>query len=244
MIPSAWSGAHPPTRNQFVGKIASTFGYEAGNDEDLALKALDWLDEVVVDLNMNTWECTRVMDQNIPLVLDQQYIVLDQDAFKSSQAYMVHDTDGDLPPMTNMPWVKFKRLYFQTEATGLPCVYSLFNQERDGRLYFDVKPTQDEVDNYTLTVEYYTRIPKFSQLGGGESPNIPAEFESAILNGALKRAALHFGDPRSGEFASLEAAAIERLKRIDSYQPDADRRFKLIDEAAYEPNVSNLIYPF
>lgn len=195
---------------------------------------------------MLPWECTRVAESGIVLTSGQQWVMLTSQFFKASQAYLVHNTDGDQTPLTCLPWIQFKRQYPHTNIEDIPSIYTLFNFEREGRLYFNVIPDASTVSDYTLAVEYYSRIPKFSTLAANSSPEIPAEFESVILNGALKRAAQHFGDSASiGSYAAFEAEALDRLKRIDSIQPDADRRWRLIDEVIpREYRRSGISFPF
>jgi len=150
--------------------------------------------------------------------------------------------------MISLPWVQFKRLFPGTDTSllGRPGTYTLYNVEQDGRIYFDTAVDADTVANYTLTVEYYRRLPLISSVGTGASPNIPQEFENTILYGAYKRICAHLGDEKGmSTNATLEREALERLKRIDIMHPDADRRFRLISESTpsswWRPNS---IFPY
>lgn len=244
VVVSSWTGSLPSTKAQLREKVCNLYGYDGG-EQDLAAKALQWLDESVVDLNMNVWESMRVVEQGIPLVAGQGWVLLTSQVFKESQVYLVHNTDGDQKPLPVLPWVPFKRLYSATNLDGTPQVCSIFNGERDGRLYFDRLPEAGDVSDYTLAVEYYQRLPKISTLGDSDSPEIPAEFENVLLYGAYKRAAMYFGNAQDvGNYAMLEREALERLKRIDSMQPDSDRRFRLGDDGFDFRRMSNYIYPY
>lgn len=135
--------------------------------------------------------------------------------------------------MLSLPWVQFKRLSPSTDSTvtGIPRAYSLFNVEQNGRLIFDIIPSADTITNYTLTVEYYRRLPLISSVGLNNNPEIAQEFENVILYGAYKRICAHLGDEKGvGANAAMEREALERVQRIDIMHPDADRRMRLIDE--------------
>ena len=175
----------------------------------------------------------------------QQWVQLSSSCFKESQAYLVHNTSGDQPPLRSLPWVAFKRMYYGTTNSSCPAIYSIFNMEQDGKVYFDQLPDSDTVTNYTLAVEYYRRLPLISSVGASASPNIPQEFENTILYGAYKRMCAHVGDENGVRtYATLEREALERLQRIDIMRPDADRRFRLVDELNLGVTQSDYIYPF
>ena len=130
-------------------------------------------------------------------------------------------------------------------STGIPTIYSIFNYEKTRRLAFEIAPNQDTVTNYTITVEYYKRLPLISSVQGEQSPDIPDYFENTLLYGAYKRMSAHLGDSEGVKtYASLEREALEKLQRIDIMHPDADRRFKLIDEIPVTANYGFVIRPF
>ena len=130
-------------------------------------------------------------------------------------------------------------------TTGTPSVYTIFNYEKTRRMFFDIALDQNTVTNYTLTVEYYKRLPLISSVEGSQTLDIPDYFENTILYGAYKRMSAHLGDSEGVQtYAALEREALEKLQRIDIMHPDADRRFRLIDELPVAANYGFVIRPF
>ena len=130
-------------------------------------------------------------------------------------------------------------------AKGVPSVYAIFNLENARRIQFDIIPDTSTVANNTITVEFYTRLPFVTSVQGEQCPDIPDYFESVLLYGAYKRMCAHVGDAQGITiYQGLEREALERVQRIDIMQPDADRRFRLIDEVPTGFTGSGFIYPF
>jgi hypothetical protein len=239
-------GRLPSSKNDLIAKVCALYGFST-EDPDLTLRAVEWLDDSIKDLNHNVWENTKVIETDITMTSAQQWVLLATTYYKESQAYLEHNTTGDQSPMKFLPWVHFKRYYPSTDTTqpGVPSIYTIFNDQREGKIYLYPIPDSGTIANYKLSVEYYQRLPLISTLGGGESPEIPEEFENVILYGAYKRAAMHLGNSKDiTMYSNLEREALERMKQIDSMRPDADRRFRLMD-GGYSTNWSaNRIYPY
>lgn len=230
VTPTSWAGSFISTRGQLVEKVCALKGF-SDQDPELSERVLGFLDDTIRDLCTYPWESAKAVESSVALVLNQQYVALTSQALKESQAFLVHTTDGNQAPMRSLPWIQFKRGYPNNVATGIPSVYSIFNFESNGRVYFDRLPDAAVVAGYTLTVEYYRRLPLISSVSTGQNPNIPQEFENTILYGAYKRLCAHVGDENGIRiYSQLEREALERLQRIDIMHPDADRRFRLIDE--------------
>jgi len=208
----------------------------------------EFLDDCIKDLNTYPWESTK--DSEVyTLTLNQQYVTLNPLFYKESLVYLTHTTNGDYIPMKGLPYVHFKRLYSMTSpdnsVKGTPSIYSIFNFEKERRLAFNIAPDQDTVTDFTLTVEFYKRLPLISSVNGVQSPDIPDYFENTILYGAYKRLSAHLGDADGVRtYAGLEREALEKLQRIDIMHPDADRRFRLIDEFPVTANYGFVIRPF
>ena len=241
------SGSYLSSRQTLVEKVCALKGFSS-KDSNLVERVLQFLDDGIKDLNTYPWESSKT-SESYSLVLNQQYITLNPLFFKESLVYLNHITSGDCSPMKGLPYVHFKRLYSMTSPTntitGIPTIYSIFNYEKTRRLAFEIAPNQDTVTNYTITVEYYKRLPLISSVQGEQSPDIPDYFENTLLYGAYKRMSAHLGDSEGVKtYASLEREALEKLQRIDIMHPDADRRFKLIDEIPVTANYGFVIRPF
>ena len=224
--------------------MAAQYGFDT-SDGDIQRRCLEWLDEAVNDLNYMTWESSKTVETGIPLTSGDTFASLSSQFYKESQAYLVSNDGGDMPPMRYLPWVAFKRLYPDMNTPGMPCIYTAFNDSSEGKVYFDVVVDDNTASNYTLAVEYYRRIPKISSLGVGDSLEVPTEFENVLLYGAKKRAAQWVGAAQDvPQFQALEHEAYERMKRADRMHPDSDNRFRLIDDQPFVRYPTGQVYPY
>jgi hypothetical protein len=191
----------------------------------------------VRELNTLPWESTKDLAA-YTLVLDQMYVTLDTNFYKSSLVYLTNLTTGDTCPMTEIPYVPFKRQFWRTNTDlsnhGTPRFYTFFNYEKTRRILFDCAPDSTAVSTYNLTVEYYKRLPLITSAIGDNHPDIPDYLENVILNGAYKRLCAHLSDGDGMKiYAALEKEALEHARRIDIMQPDADHRFRLANAPNY-----------
>jgi hypothetical protein len=248
-VPSSGSGSgsYISARQVLREKVAALKGFSVA-DPNLVERVDQFLDDAVKDLNTYPWESAKT-SETFALTLDQQYVTLNPLFFKESLVYLTHITSGNYTPMKGLPYVHFKRLYPMTSPNqtihGTPTVYTIFNYEKTRRLQFDIAPDTNTVTNFSLIVEYYKRLPLISSTQGETSADIPDYFENTILYGAYKRMCAHLGDDSGVQvYSGLEREALERLQRIDIMHPDAERRFRLIDELSVSPNYGYSIYPF
>jgi hypothetical protein len=189
-----------------------------------------FFDLAIKDLNTQLFEFNRVAETGIVMTAAQEWVVLSDKAFKISQTYLTHNTKGDEPPITELPWTHFKKLYANDQTEGKPFVCASFNMDADQRLYLYYTPNASTVADYTLAVEYYRRIPLFSEIGLGHSLLIPQEVENALSYAAQKRLAIHVlgaGHPDVAVVAALETEALGRLKRSDRTKPAQQLRFSV-----------------
>lgn len=209
-------------------------------DTDLTSKVLGWLDDSIKDINRILWQHTVIAESGIVFTEGQQWITVGSNIYRESQAYLTHNTSGDQPPLTYEPWVVFKRKYPGTDTSGpdlgLPQIYTIFNTDKDDRIYLYPIPNSDTVTNYTLTVEYYQRLPLISSCANNEPPRIPQEFENAILYGAYKRFAMDMGESAQvGLYENLEHEEHQYLKNMNGMHPDAQKGFRVFHEK-FHPN--------
>ena len=230
VVVTAWSGLSTSTRGKLVDKVARLYGADS-DDTDVAALALDFLDDCVADLNSNVYQFNMIQETGITLTDGTQAYDLASNFFKDSLAYLNKTSDGeDGGPLTYLPWVSFKKLGPSNTNTGSPFRYSLFNVEDDGKVYLYPLPDSSIADNYTLTVEYYRRVPLISSVSAGTGISVPREIENAIVYGAQKRMAMHIvgsGHKDVVSLAALELEALERLKKIDRTHPDGQYRFRI-----------------
>jgi len=152
--------------------------------------------------------------------------------YKEKLAYLVKTSDSSSStPLQFVDWPTFRRLYSPDPdvPTDRPIAYSVQNIEGEGRVYLGPSPSSSTATDYTLTVEYYRRIPLLSET---EQLVVPQEIENALLYGAQKRMAYHIAGPDApdvGTFHGLEDVAITRLMEIDRKRPDGGMRFRIVD---------------
>lgn len=233
VIPSAWVSAVPVPRQRLIDKVCRLLGLSTA-DSDFVQVALDSLDDTINDMNMALFEFNKMAEAGIVMTEGQPYVFLTSRFYRESLAHLSANSGGVQPPLDFCPWTEFQRWYGDETVLGCPHIYSLFNFEQEGRLYLSPTPDASTVSTYTLSVEYYRRIPLVSTLGASESLSVPREVESALLYGAQKRLAIHVlgaAHPDVGALATLEMQALERLKRVDKTHPDEKKRFILSDFA-------------
>lgn len=233
VVVTSWTGTSTSTHNTLVNKVASLYGIEVGYDSELGQRALEWLDDSVRDLNMGLYEFNKVSQTGIVLTAAQQYVAAATEIYRPYIAYLVRTSDSMAHgPLTGMDWPDFKRNYPDAVNTSQPISYATFNYESEGRVYLGPTPDTDTANGFTLSIDYYRRIPKVSDVAGGDALNVPEEVEVPLLYGAYKRAAMHFGQPNDvAMYESLWFKSLDRLKNIDRKQPSNQHRFRLVDTA-------------
>lgn len=228
VVSSYWSASRPVSTAALKARVTQVYGLE--DDDDANGVALGHLDETVDDLNTYLWQFARVTEVGLTFTTDQNYIDLTAPIYKESQAYTVKTSIISNEMMTCYPWAAFQRQFISELGThGLPRIYSFKALETDGRIYLHPKPSADAVADYTLTIDYYQRLPRASD---NVTLDIPRELETALLYGAQMRFAIHImgaGHADVGAYAALYRDAIGRLRTIDQTHPDELTRFRTID---------------
>jgi hypothetical protein len=108
-----------------------------------------------------------------------QYLAIPAD-FLYSYSLSVTDTDGNVNYLLQKDQNFIREAYPKTATTGLPKHYAYFSDE-----YMVIGPTPNS--NYTTDL-HYGYYPE-SIVTAGTTPWLGAEFDSALLNGALIEAA-------------------------------------------------------
>jgi hypothetical protein len=221
-----------------VAKVAATYGWT--DDDELEARVLSFLDDTVKDMNSHLYEFMRVGEAGIGLEDGINNYLMSAQVHKESAAFLVATSNVAEQPLVYLPWVHFQRMYTsETDVTGTPHTYTMFNFHHDGRVYLYPTPEAETATDFTLSLQYYRRIPLVSQ----QDPlDVPQEVETALVYGAQKRFAIHLygaGHPDVATFASLEEQALKRLQNIDARHPDALLRFRLIDHLTHRNNPFN-----
>lgn len=231
VVSSPWLSAVPVPRRKLVKKVCDLLGL-SDEDPDFVQVALDSLDDTINDMNTALFEFNKSVEQGIVMTANQPYVVVTDLFYRESQCYLTPNSGGQGAPLDYLDWIKYQRWFGDDTNQGCPERYSLFNNEREGRVYLSPTPDTTTVSDQTLTIEFYRRIPLVSTLGAENSLTVPREVESALVYGAQKRIAIHVlgaAHPDVGSLAGFEMQALERLKRVDKTHPDEHKRMILAD---------------
>jgi hypothetical protein len=234
-----FSPTQPVSRGELVDKVTQLFGLKG--DGEMRTVATQFLDDSIKEMNSYLFEFNKRRQAGVTLVQDQADYELEGTPYKEVQAFLVATANNnEEPPLYYLPYVQFKRIYNVenssiAKTTGTPYAYTLRNIEEDGKVTLYPAPGSTTATNYTLTVEYYIRIPLLSDLASDEKKlEVPQEVETALLFAAQKRMCIHINGPSHQDVVALdglENRAFSRLKSIDKYHPDANQRFRLIDRS-------------
>lgn len=234
-VSSTWSSAYPVDSGKLVAKVARLYGL--AEDADAKALALDFLDDAVKELNTRLFEFNVVSQTGIAMTANQSYVQLAVPFFKEKMAFLVKVSDSKPSyPLRFIDWPAFQRLYGNpSEASDVPAVYSIRNMQEEGRVYLAPTPASSVATDYTLTLEYYRRIPLPSEQ---DQLTVFQEAENAIVFGGQMRFAQHIAGPDSPDVGTLKALATEaemRLKSLDRRHPDELTRFRLYDDRMRGP---------
>jgi len=228
-----WEQEKVSDQSALVDRVVNVYGIDRTSDTEMAGVALDLLDETVKEMNSHLYEFNKMVESNLTITADANTIVLRNGVYRESIARMIYTPDSTQELLLMyLPYVQYQDAYGSSRyiGSGIPVVYSFRNVERDGTLYLGPTPDSGAATDYTLTVEYYRRIPLVSSVTA--ALDIPPEVEPALVYGAQKRLAIHLygpGHPDVAAFQGLEMRALQQLKAVDKRHPDTNKRFKLAD---------------
>jgi hypothetical protein len=120
-----------------------------------------------------------------------------------------------------MDWEVFQKFIEKQTDTGKPYLYTLRNVDQDGLISF--YPVPDGI--YTITVQYYKRIPQLAN--NDDTLLIPIEFENFIILRAQYYLMDLFHHERSELKGEQSARALGDLIRQDELHPDKNVRIRL-----------------
>lgn len=228
VLSDSWKTAQPSKTSKLVDKVVRLYGLT--DDDEAKAMALDFLDETIIEMNTHMYEFNLVQVTGITLVEGQAEYTLPTQFYREKLAYL-KDSDGNTgEPMYYIDWPTFMRLYGkQPDTNAFPQAYSIRNVQNDGKVSLAPSPDGRSASDYTLTVDYYRRIPLASEV---EVLTVPQEVEVTLLYGAKKRFAMEVrgaDQPDWQTFDELETKTLDRLKTADRRHPDEVTRFRLYD---------------
>ena len=225
----------PVSRGALVDKVTQLFGLKG--DSELRAVALGFLDDAIKETNSYLFEFNKNRQDAIVLTENEENYTLDGSPYKEVQAFLVSvSNNNEEPPMHYLPYVQFKRLTNSRNSTGTiesgnPYIYTFRNIERDGVVTLFPAPAATTATDYTLTVEFYVRIPLLSELPDDDARlQVPQEVETALTFASQKRLAIHINGPAHPDVIALDALeqrALARLIAIDRHHPDSATRFRI-----------------
>ncbi len=227
------------------------YGIDQVQDNELKLVAESLIDQTIKDMNSHLYEFNKFTETGITLVSEQNdYVLTNTDLgvgggsppvaatpvipYKEVIAYLIKTDDSSRQFLTYIPWVRFsERLGHPLfNNTDIPTIYSWRNVETDGTVTVHPAPGTSVANDYTLTIEFYRRIPLYSEVQDGETIMVPEEVEVPLVYGSCKRLAIHLlgaAHPDVAAFNQLEKTSLEELKAVDKRHPDQQQRFVLSD---------------
>ena len=222
-------------RQELITKVTQVYG--APDDAELRGVAQGLLDDTIKDMNSHLYEFNKKILSSVTMTADTREITLNDDVYKEHVAYLHHTVDDENEaPMTHLPHVHFLENYGDQSRfkVGIPKVYTFRSLHQDCKIMLGPAPSTSVATDYTLTVEYYRRIPLVTE---DSQIDVPQEVQTALIYGAQKRMAIHIhadaAHPSVAAFHTLEKDALSRLKQIDKHHPDTVKRFRLVDRRGY-----------
>jgi hypothetical protein len=214
--------------------------YGVDDDTDLQTVVEGFLDDAVREMNSHLYEFNKRTETGIALSASTRDYTLTSTAgaqvYRESLAYLVTTAGVQQANLVYLPWAHFQSLYGDQTLvnSGVPSVYSMRNVDFAGTVSLQPIPNTSVASSYTLTVEYYRRIPL--PYTDAEDPiEVAPEVETVLVYNAQKRLAIHLHGPGHKDvaaFDALERRAQEELQAVDKRHPDAQRRFRLVDHGA------------
>ncbi len=184
-------------------------------------------------MNSHLYDFNKKVLSNVTMTVAKQEVTLTDDVYKEHLAYIHHTAnDENEAPLVLLPHAHFMSMYGDRTRfkTGIPSVYAFRSLHQDFTLLLSPSPSQSIADDYTLTVEYFRRIPLVTE---NSILDVPQEVQTSLIYGAQKRMAIHIhadaAHPSVGALHELERDALSRLKQIDRHHPDTNKRFRLAD---------------
>src|SRR3990172_171322 len=229
LIKSAWSHFISSSKADLVAQVASLYGVQ--DDTEMEALAVTSLNGAVDDANMHLWEFNKQEESGIVMTAGQAHVEITDNVYREVLAFIVKASDSTVQQhLTFLPWVDFQRQWGVPTSEGTPLWYSYFNLHRTGQIHLAPTPPASPstfATDYTLTVQYYRRMPHVSD----EDPlYVPREVEQLLVYGGQKRMGMQLQGPSHPDvmaLAALESKFYDDLRGVDKRSPDENLCFKL-----------------
>ena len=228
IVADSFSAPTPVSRESLVSQVTRLYGLE--DDDELRAKALDMLDNTVIEMNTRLWRFMRTSQLDITVTADDETVTLTSAFHREDNAWWSHKTDGSKSkPLTYLPHAHYVWMTRESTDSGRATLYTARNTHEDGKVCIWPKVDSDTADNLNFNIEYFQRIPLVS---GGIQIDVPQEVQSALIAGGHEKLAAHLLGPSHGDALAQKqdyTNKVEALKRIDTTNPDEQMRFRLVD---------------
>lgn len=160
ILVSPASGSGQPVVNSGA-YLVSQVARIAGGESEPAIRAhaLDCLNRIRTRLNKRQWRWTKTTQSGITLVLNTQTYTLASGFSRPSFARLVDTNSKPYAALEYQDDAVFMRWNEPQQQTGEPRFYMLRNSFSDGLISLYPIPNASAATNFTMTVEYYARVP-------------------------------------------------------------------------------------
>ena len=190
-------------------------------DQQSLYRCGQFINRVIKELNTRPWKALLTTGTPITTSSTVRTYSLDSLFFKESKVQRLDDASKPAFTLQYLDWEQYQARYDRQTDSGAPYMYTLRNVDQDGII--DFYPVPDQA--YTITVQYYARIPQL--VNNDDTLLIPIEFENYIILKAQFYLLDLFHHERSAEKFKYCENEMAKLIRVDEIHPDDTPRFRL-----------------
>lgn len=180
-----------------------------------------FINRAIKELNTRAWKALLTPNTNITTITNTRTYSLDAPFYRESKVQRLDSSNKPSYTLDYRDWEQFQIQCQQQSINSAPLIYTLRNTFNDGLI--DFYPIPDQV--YTITVQYYARIPQL--VNNDDTLLIPIEFENFIII----RAQFYLMDLFHHERTEVKGAQsndiMAQLIRADELHPDSHSRFTI-----------------
>lgn len=217
--PQLVSGPTPARFADLKDQVALILGKQL--DTKSLYRCGQFINRVIKELNTRPWKALLTAGTDITTTNGTRTYSLDSLFYRESKVQRLDSNSKPAYTLQYIDWEQFQSRYDRQTDTGAPYMYTLRNTDQDGIIDFYPVPDQ----TYTITVQYYQRIPQLS--GNDDTLLIPIEFENYIILKAQFYLMDLFHHERSQEKFAYCENEMAKLIRADEIHPGDTPRFRL-----------------
>lgn len=224
--PHSVTGPIPARFADLKDQVALILGKQL--DSKSLYRCGQFINRVIKELNTRPWKALLTNGTNLTTVAGTSNYTLDALFYKESKVQRLDSSSKPAATLLYMDWEQFQSIFDTQADRTTPLIYTLRNTNQDGLI--SLYPIPDKV--YTLTVQYYARIPQLAN--NDDTLLIPIEFENYIILKAQFYLMDLFHHERTSEKFQYCENEMAKLVRADEIHPDDNPRFRLpIPKYAY-----------